>query len=85
MSVKFQLLKSLSHGCLMFYNTSLEQMILFINEFKNITENTVNEFSLWVTHLTNLKCSVCNKGEFHTTTNLESYKLHLGFVQKKQL
>lgn len=60
-------------------------MILFINEFKNITENKVNEFSLWVTHLTNLKCSGCNKGEFPTTTNLESYKLHLGFVQKKQL
>lgn len=60
-------------------------MILFINEFKNITENTVNEFSLCVTHLTNLKCSVCNKGECPTTTNLESYKLHLEFVQKKQL
>lgn len=59
-------------------------MILFVNEFKNITENTVNEFTLWITHLTNLKCSICNKREFPTIANLESHKLHLGFVQRNR-
>lgn len=61
-------------------------MILFINEFKNTTENKVNEFiyTRQITHLTDLKCSVCNKREL-PITNLESYKLRLGFVQKTLL
>lgn len=57
-------------------------MIIFINEFKYITENIANEFTLQITHLTNLKCSVCNKREFPTIANLESHKLYLGFVQR---
>lgn len=57
-------------------------MILFLNELKIVPGNTVNESTPWLTRLKDLNHSVCNKTELPTAANLDSHKLHLGFVQR---